>query len=64
MAQPEERDVLLHDIEEHKRELRLAVDDLREAARAWTDPRDLIRERPGAWILGGMAFGLWLGWRR
>ena len=64
MAQPEEREVLLQHIEEHKRELRMAVDDLREAAKAWADPRDLIRERPGAWILGGVAFGLWLGWRR
>ncbi|HEV7732755.1 MAG TPA: hypothetical protein VGR62_11360 [Candidatus Binatia bacterium] len=64
MAEPEERAVLRQNIEVHKRELRLAVDDLREAALSWTDPRDLIRERPATWLLVGLAAGLWLGMRR
>ncbi len=64
MAEPEERAILRQNIEVHKRELRLAVDDLREAALSWTDPRDLIRERPGTWLLVGLAAGLWLGARR
>lgn len=63
MARPEEREVVRQHMEEQKRELRLAVDDFREAARSWTDPRDLIRERPGTWMVGGLLLGLWLGWR-
>jgi hypothetical protein len=62
MPELEERQLLRQSIDEHRRELRLAVDELREAARSWT-PRDAVRERPLPWLLGGLLVGLWLGWR-
>jgi hypothetical protein len=64
MAEPEERQLIRHSMEEHRQELRLAVQDLKEAARSWTDVRDPIRERPAPWILGGLLLGFWLGFRR
>lgn len=62
MARPEEREVLQQNLEGHKRELRLAVHELREAALVWPDPRERIRERPVGWLLGGLVIGFWLGW--
>jgi hypothetical protein len=64
MARPEEREVLRQNLEGHKRELRLAVHELREAALGWPDPREHIREQPVRWLLGGLVLGLWLGWSR
>jgi len=63
MARPEEREVLRQNLEGHKRELRLAVREVREAALVWPDPRPRIRERPAPWLLGGLMIGFWLGWR-
>lgn len=65
MARPEAQAAeLRHHMAEHRRELREAMTELREAAWSWTDVGDPIRERPVAWILGAMAFGWWVGWRR
>jgi hypothetical protein len=63
MGAPEERAALQQSLEEHRRELQTAVEQLKEAARSWTDPREPIRERPVPWLLGGLALGIWLGWR-
>jgi hypothetical protein len=63
MARPEEREVLRQNLEGHKRELRLAVHELREAALVWPDPRERIRERPMRWLLGGLVIGFLLGRR-
>ena len=46
-----------------RRELRLAVDDLKRAAQALADPRDAIRDRPTRWLMGGLVAGFLLGWR-
>jgi len=46
-----------------RRELRLAVDDLKRAAQALADPRDAIRDRPTRWLMGGLVAGFLVGWR-
>jgi hypothetical protein len=61
MARPEEREVLRQSLEQHKQELRLAVQDLGIAARSWSNPSESIRLHPGMWLLGAFAVGLWLG---
>jgi len=63
MAASEEREAILQDMEEHKREIQLAVEELAEAAKTWPSPRERIRSSPGAWLLGGFAVGLLIGWR-
>ena len=63
MAVPEEREAIRQNLEEHKREIRVAVEELTQAAKSWPDPRERIRSRPGAWLLGGVLVGLWIGWR-
>jgi hypothetical protein len=64
MARPEAVARIRQDMDVHRRELREAFDELRAAAKSWADPGDPIRDHPAAWLLGGAAFGLWLGWRR
>jgi ElaB/YqjD/DUF883 family membrane-anchored ribosome-binding protein len=64
MAVTEERQVIRQSLEEHQRELRDAVTELRLAASAYTDVRDPIRERPFRWLAVGLAVGLFFGWRR
>jgi len=64
MAVAEERELLRQSMDVHRREFREAVEELQLAARHWTDPRDPIRERPMAALVGGMLTGLWLGLRR
>ena len=49
---------------EHRREFRLAFEDLKRATRQLADPRDPIREHPTRWLVGGLVAGLFLGWRR
>ncbi len=61
MARPENREALRQSLEQHKHELRLAVQDLSVAARSWSDPSESIRLRPGAWLAGAFVVGLWLG---
>jgi hypothetical protein len=61
MARPEDRESVRQSLEQHKHELRIAVQDLGVAARSWSDPSELIRQHPGLWLLGGFLFGVWLG---
>ena len=65
MASREQRETLHQSIEFHKGELRLAVDELRVAARPWTALSEAIRARPLYWLLAGGAvgFGCCLGMR-
>ena len=63
MAASEEREAILQDMEEHKREIQLAVEELTQAAKTWPSPRERIRSSPGAWLLGGFALGMLIGWR-
>ena len=63
MGAVEERELIRHALEDHRRDFRTAVQQLKEAARSATDPREPIRERPREWMLGAVALGLWLGWQ-
>jgi hypothetical protein len=63
MAASEEREAILQDMEEHKREIHLAVEELAEAAKTWPSPRERIRSSPGAWMLGAFTLGMLVGWR-
>src|SRR4029077_14655527 len=64
MAVTEERQVLRQSLEEHQRDLREAVTELRLGPTPFRDRRDPIRERPFRWLAVGAVVGLWLGWRR
>jgi hypothetical protein len=64
MASVERLEALRQSIAEHERELREAVHEASEAAWAWTDVGDFVRESPGTWLIGGFVLGLWLGGRR
>ena len=61
MASPEQRETLRQNLEQHKQDLRIAVQDLTVAARSWSDPTESIRLHPGSWLTGAFVFGLWLG---
>jgi hypothetical protein len=61
MASPENREALRQALEQHKQELRLAVQDLSIAARSWSHPSESIRSHPGAWLASAFLVGLWLG---
>jgi len=61
MARPEQREVVRQSLEQHKQDLRLAVEDLTIAARSWSNPSESIRLHPGAWLAGAFIVGLWLG---
>ena len=63
MAEPEDRELLRQTLDEHRREFRMAVEELKGAARSLADPRDPIRDRPLLWLVGGLFGGFWLGWR-
>ena len=63
MAVTEERAMACEALAEHRREFRLAFEDLKQAARGLADPRDPIREHPARWLVGGLVAGLLLGWR-
>lgn len=51
-------------LEQHRDELRAAVQDLGEAARSWSDPIMAIRSRPLTWVAAGFLVGAWLGRQR
>jgi hypothetical protein len=61
MARPEQREAVRQSLEQHKQDLRLAVQDLTIAARSWSDPSESIRLHPGAWLASAFVVGLWLG---
>ena len=61
MAAREDEEVVRQSIEERKRDLHRALDDLRRAASHWIDARAMIRRQPSAWLLAGALFGVWLG---
>jgi hypothetical protein len=61
MASPETREALRQTLDQHKEDLRLAVQDLSIAARSWSNPSESIRLRPGVWLAGAFVVGLWLG---
>jgi len=63
MAASEEKEAIRQDMAERKREIQLAVEELTEVARIWPSPRERIRANPGAWLLGGLAVGMLIGWR-
>jgi hypothetical protein len=63
MSSREQRETLHQSIEFHKGELRLAVEELRVAARPWTVLSEAIRARPLYWLLAGGAVGCCLGMR-
>lgn len=63
MATPDQIEQLHGTLEEHERELRLAVQELTTAARSWADPREPIRDRPFTWLASGLVLGCVLGWR-
>lgn len=61
------RDLLEARLERDQRELAAVIGGLGERVRteiAELDPRRHIEARPGAWLLGAVLVGLWLGARR
>ena len=61
------REVLEARIVRERRELALALTDLRERAHAELGQLDLrhrVRERPTAWLAGALVVGVFLGARR
>jgi len=61
---PTERRALVADLDARRRELRLAVGDLRAAAARWADPREYVRAAPVPSLVGAAFVGWWLGSRR
>jgi hypothetical protein len=61
VASTEKREVLRQSLEQHKQELRLAMQDLGTAARSWGDPALAIRHHPAQWLVGAFLVGVWLG---
>lgn len=58
------RELLRQVLQRDEHELRAAVQELTEAARERFAMTKRIREAPMLWLLGGFAFGVWLGSRR
>jgi ElaB/YqjD/DUF883 family membrane-anchored ribosome-binding protein len=56
-----EQDRIRRRLEQDRERLRAAVEQVREAARDLT-PAGRIRQQPYAWVFGGFAVGLALGW--
>jgi ElaB/YqjD/DUF883 family membrane-anchored ribosome-binding protein len=56
-----EQDLIRRRLDDNRERLRVAVEQVREAARGLT-PAGRIRTQPYAWVLGGFAVGLVLGW--
>ena len=63
MAASEEKEAILQDMEEKKREIQLAVEELTQVAKTWPSPRERIRSSPHTWLLGGFLLGAMIGWR-
>ncbi len=60
-AHQAEQERIRRRLEENQERLRVAVEQVREAARDLT-PAGQIRQQPYAWVLGGFAVGLMFGW--
>jgi hypothetical protein len=60
----EERALASEALGEHRREFRLAFEDLKQATRELGSPREPIREHPTRWLVGGLVAGFLLGLRR
>ena len=58
-----ERQALLRSLDDHKRDLRVAIEDLRAAASPWVVLDEAIRDRPGTWMIAGLVAGMWFGRR-
>lgn len=62
---PDERiDALQHRVDAKREALRMAVDDLEDAARRTVDVRRWIAAKPFASAATAFALGFWLGGRR
>ena len=64
MSYPEDRARVIESLEAHKRELRLAADEFKDATQTWTSLRTLVRTNPRNALLGALLLGAWLGLRR
>lgn len=51
-------------LDQHRRELELAVHELRVAGREALTPSSRLERKPYRWLLGALALGVWMGWRR
>ena len=60
----EEHAAAISEVEESQQELSQALGDFEGAVRSSVDPARWITDRPLAWLLGGLALGVWLGTRR
>ena len=56
-----EQERLRRRLDDNRERLRVAVEQVRDAARELT-PAGRIRAQPYTWVLGGFAVGLVLGW--
>jgi hypothetical protein len=59
----EQREELLHGIEQDEEEVRVAVHELTGAARSTLDVTEHIKKFPLTWVVGAFLIGAWLGRR-
>lgn len=64
MSYPEDRARMLQSVALHKRELRLAGNEIKDATQAWTSLRTIVRTHPRDTLIGALLLGVWLGGRR
>jgi hypothetical protein len=63
-ASADDRESLRDSLEQHRCELRAAMEDMGAAARSWSDPTVSIRSRPITWVVAAFLVGAWLGHQR
>ena len=63
LASSDSPEAVRQSLEQHRHELRVAVQDLGQAARSWSDPTVAIRYRPITWVAAAFLLGAWLGRR-
>jgi hypothetical protein len=59
----EQREELLHGIEQDEAEVRVAVHELSDAARSTLNVTEHIKKFPLTWVVGAFLIGAWLGRR-